>query len=99
MTALGSDSSNTGAALEKSVNRLLRAYLAAGVAFILSAYVILLSVWFEATLNGSVTGQFAAAIDTNAFGESYIELGLLFLFLPVAAWVFTSCLRRLLRND
>jgi len=81
------------------VNRLVRAYLAAGVAFLLSVYVILLSVWFEATLNGSVTGQFVVAIETNAFGESYIELGLLFLFLPVAAWVFTSGLRRLLRSD
>ncbi len=81
------------------MNRLLRAYLAAGVAFILSVYVILLSVWFEATLNGSVTGQFAAAIDTNAFGESYLELSLLFLFLPVVAWVFANGLRRLLTAD
>ncbi|MDA4134759.1 MAG: hypothetical protein OK441_04245 [Thaumarchaeota archaeon] len=81
------------------MNRLVRAYLAAGVAFNLSVYVILLSVWFEATLNGSVNGQFAVAIDTNAFGESYIELALLFLFLPVAAWVFTNGLRRLLRTD
>ena len=81
------------------MNRLLRAYLAAGVAFILSVYVILLSVWFEATLNGSVTGQFAAAIDTNAFGESYLELRLRFLFLPVVAWGFANGLRRLLTAD
>jgi len=81
------------------MNRFLRGYLAAGVAFLLSAYVILLSIWFEAAVNGSVTGQFVVAIDTNAFGESYIELGLLLLFLPVAAWVFTSGLRRVLRAD
>jgi hypothetical protein len=81
------------------MNRLLKVYLAAGMTFLLSVYVILLSLWFEAALNGSVTGQYIVAIDTNALGESYLELGLLFLFLPVATWVFTNGLRRLLRSE
>ena len=48
---------------ESSMNRILKIYLAAGMAFLLSVYVIMLSLWFEATLNGSVTGQYVAVID------------------------------------
>ncbi len=81
------------------MNQLVRVYLGAGMAFLLSVYAIMLSLWFEATLNGSVNGQFVVAIDTNALGESYLELGLLFLFLPVAVWVFTRGLRGLLRSS
>ncbi|MDA4113327.1 MAG: hypothetical protein OK474_04690 [Thaumarchaeota archaeon] len=81
------------------MNRILKVYLAAGMAFLLSVYVIMLSLWFEAALNGAVTGQYVVAIDTNAFGESYVELTLLFIFLPVVTWVFTRGLRRLLTSD
>jgi hypothetical protein len=81
------------------MNLILKVYLAAGMAFLLSVYVIMLSLWFEATLNGSVTGQYVAVIDTNAFGESYLELALLFIFLPVVTWVFTRGLRRLLTSE
>ena len=81
------------------MNRLLKIYLAAGTAFLLGAYVILLSLWFEAAISGSTTGQFVVAVDTNALSESYLVLALLFLFLPVATWVFTNGLRRLLRPE
>ena len=69
------------------------------MAFILSIYIITLALWFDATLNGVVNGQFAATIDTNALGEDYIELGLLFLFLPAVTWLFTRGLRRILRSE
>jgi hypothetical protein len=81
------------------MNRILKAYLAAGMAFLLGVYIIMLSLWFEAALSGSVTGQYVVAIDTNAFGESYAVLALLFVFLPVVAWVFTRGLRRLLTSE
>jgi hypothetical protein len=81
------------------MNILLRVYLVAGLAFILSIYIITLALWFDATLNGVVNGQFAATIDTNALGEDYIELGLLFLFLPAVTWLFTRGLRRILRSE
>jgi hypothetical protein len=80
------------------VNRILKAYLAAGMAFLLAVYVIMLSLWFESSLSGSVTGQYVVGIDTNAFGESYAVLALFFLFLPVVAWFFTRGLRRLLTS-
>lgn len=81
------------------MRRLLRLYLGAGTAFLLGVYVLLLSIWFEATLNGSVTGQFAATVDTNVLGEGPLVLALLFLFLPVVVWVFTRMLRGLLGPD
>ncbi|MDG6926665.1 MAG: hypothetical protein JRN09_08940 [Nitrososphaerota archaeon] len=76
------------------MNILLRAYLAAGVTFILAVYVITLSLWFDATLNGIYYGQFVSSIDTNVFGESTVVLLLIFFFLPSVAWVFTRGLMR-----
>jgi hypothetical protein len=81
------------------MNILLRVYLVAGLAFILSVYIITLSLWFEATLNGAVNGQYGVAIDTNALGESYVELALFFIFLPAVTWLFTRGLRRILKSE
>ena len=81
------------------MNLLVRIYIAAGFAFILSVYVIILSLWFDATLNGIFNGQYAVAVDTNALGENDVVLLLLFLFLPVVTWVFTRGLRRIIRQE
>jgi predicted branched-subunit amino acid permease len=81
------------------MNIVLRVYLIAGLAFILSVYVISLSLWFDATLNGVVNGQYTVAIDTNALGEDFVALSLFFIFLPAATWMFTRGLRRIIRSE
>ena len=81
------------------MNILLRVYFVAGLAFLLSVYMITLALWFDATLNGVYNGQFVVAFYTNAFGEDFIELALLFLFLPAVTWLFTRGLRRVLRSE
>ena len=58
----------------RDMHILLRVYLVAGLAFLLSVYVITLSLWFDATLNGTFNGQYLVAIDTNALGENDITL-------------------------
>jgi hypothetical protein len=82
-----------------SMNILLRAYLVMGVTFILAVYVVTLSLWFDATLNGLYDGQYVSAIDTNVFGESTVALILFFFFLPAMAWVFTRGLRRVMAPE
>lgn len=78
---------------------LLRAYLVAGIAFMLGVYAIMLAVWFDATLNGAVNGAYVVTINTDALGESDLVLALLFLFLPVAVWAFTRGIRRALTQQ
>jgi hypothetical protein len=81
------------------MNILLKVYLAAGLAFILSVYIITLALWFDATLNGIYNGQYAVAVSTNSLGENDIELALFFLFLPAVTWLFTRGLRRVLKSE
>lgn len=78
------------------MNILLRLYLAFGLSFILGVYVVTLSLWFESAVNGALNGQYVVTIDTNILGESGVVLLLLFLFLPVVAWMFTRGLRQVL---
>ena len=79
----------------RDMHILLRVYLVVGVAFLLSVYVITLSLWFDAP-HGTLNGQYLVAIDTNALGENDIVSVLFFAFLPLVTWLFTSGLRRVL---
>jgi hypothetical protein len=81
------------------MNLLLRIYIAAGITFILSVYIVTLAVWFDATLNGLYNGQYVVAVNTNALGENDLELALLFFFIPVVSWVFTRGLRGVIRKE
>lgn len=81
------------------MNVLMRAYLVAGFAFILGVYSVMLGVWFYATLNGAVNGQYVVTIYTDSLGESDVLLLLLFAFLPAMAWVFTKGIRQAMRQE
>ena len=81
------------------MNLVFRIYLVSGLAFILGTYVILLSVWFVATLNGIYNGAYVVSIYTNALEENDVVLSLFFLFLPAMAWLFTRGLRRAIRSE
>jgi len=81
------------------MNILIRVYMVAGLTFVLSVYVITLSLWFDATLNGIFNGQYLVAIDTNALGEDDVALILFFAFLPLVTWLFTRGLRKVLKSE
>jgi hypothetical protein len=81
------------------MNVFFRVYLVSGLAFILGTYVVLLSVWFVATLNGIYDGAYVVSVYTNALGENDVVLVLIFLFLPAMAWVFTRGLRSAIRSE
>ena len=81
------------------MNVFFRIYLVSGLAFMLGTYVVLLSIWFVATLNGIYNGAYFVSVYTNALGENDVVLLLIFLFLPAIAWVFTRGLRMAIRTE
>ncbi len=81
------------------MNVFFRIYLVSGLAFILGAYVLILSVWFVATLNGIYNGAYVVSVYTNALAENDVVLLLFFLFLPAMAWTFTRGLRKAFKSE
>lgn len=78
------------------MNRLLRVYCYAGVFFVAAVYLTSLMMWLDATFSGG----YYVVVYTNRFGEHWLELGLLFCFLPLVFYACASVFARLVpRRD